>query len=229
VRKLTYSDKMGHRSRSSWALVIGPGDQVERFERKSIPGKLAVTGQEYEKAGKWSHTTYQLVLAPHVRFIPGHMGWETGTFNEGLAAATLMPTDRWHEVANALGVTQETAREFLQAWVPRAAKRLDKVESDLASLDNATEAGASTVAFSYGNPTRRERSEGFWEWPVRILDTHGKEVGQVSPEGDPSGDVKVLKRTQHSGHGGGSVSMLLAVPDGCRVEHGPEPEPEPEV
>jgi len=35
--------------------------------------------------------------------------------------------------------------------------------------------------------------------------------------------VKVLKREKSAGHGGGYVSLLLAVPEGCRAEHGPVP------
>ena len=33
----------------------------------------------------------------------------------------------------------------------------------------------------------------------------------------------MLKRETSSGYGGGYVSLLLAVPEGCRAEHGPAP------
>lgn len=133
--EITYSDKMGSRSRSPWAIVVGPGDELELFKGKSIPGKVAVVGEDYTKAGKWSHTTYRLVLAASVRFLSGHTGWGTGTFTEGLRAATGKPTDRWHEVASALGVSLPVAQEFLRNWRPKAAEKLDQVEADLASLD----------------------------------------------------------------------------------------------
>ena len=35
--------------------------------------------------------------------------------------------------------------------------------------------------------------------------------------------MRVLKRETLSGHGGGYVSLTLAVPEGCRAEHGPAP------
>jgi hypothetical protein len=221
--KIVYSDKLAPRRRGAWAIVIGPGDELELFTGDSIPGKVAVVGRDYEKRGVWSHHTYRLEVAEGVRFLHGHFGFETGTFTEGLRAATGQPTDRWHEVANALGVSLPVAQEFLRGWLPVAAQRLDQVEADLASLDEVSPTGAVTISISYGAPTRAARERGFWEWPVRILDADGEEVGRVSPEGSPSGQVRVLKRETLSGHGGGYVSLTLAVPEGCRAEHGPAP------
>jgi hypothetical protein len=221
--KIIYSDKLAPRRRGAWAIVIGPGDELELFTGDSIPGKVAVIGRDYEKRGVWSHHTYRLEVAEGVRFLHGHFGFETGTFTEGLRAATGQPTDRWHEVANALGVSLPVAQEFLRGWLPVAAQRLDQVEADLASLDEVSPTGAVTISISYGAPTRAARERGFWEWPVRILDADGEEVGRVSPEGSPSGQVRVLKRETLSGHGGGYVSLTLAVPEGCRAEHGPAP------
>ncbi len=107
------------------------------FRGKTIPGVLAVVGESYTKNGKWSHTTYQLMLGNGVEAIPGKDGWESGTFCEGLAAATRLPTSRWHEVAEALKVSLEEAKRFLQEWKPKAAARLDQVEADIAALDHA--------------------------------------------------------------------------------------------
>jgi len=221
--RVVYSDQLASRRRRPWALVIGPGDEIELFAGESIPGKVAVVGYDYEKNGVWSHSTYRLQVAPSVRFLHGHFGFETGTFREGLRAATDQPTDRWHEVANALGVSLPVAQDFLRGWLPKEARWLDQVEADLASLDESSPTGAATIAITYGSPTRAARERGFWEWPVRILDPDGEEVGRVSPEGVPSGQVKVLKREVLSGYGGGYVSLLLAVPEGCRAEHGPAP------
>lgn len=221
--EIIYSDKMGSRSRSSWAIIVGPGDELELFTGKSIPGKVAIVGEDYKKAGKWSHSTYRLVLAEGIQFISGHMGWETGTFVEGLASATGMPADRWHEVANALNVSLPVLQEFLRGWRPKAAEKLDQIEEDLASLDETSDSGATTVSISYGAPTQKLREQGFWEWPVRILNRDREEVGRVSPEGEAFGEVKVLKRQESSGYGGGYVSLMLAVPENCQAVHGPVP------
>lgn len=137
-KTVTYSDELGNRRREAWALIVGPGDEIELFSGKSIPGKVAVIGRDYKKQGVWSHNTYRLQLAPGVRFISGHMGWETGSFPEGLRDATGKPTDRWHEIANALGVSLPVAQAFLREWLPKRSELLDKVESDLASLDETS-------------------------------------------------------------------------------------------
>lgn len=221
--KVIYSNKLAPRRRRPWAIVIGPGDELELFAGESIPGKVAVVGRDYKKNGVWSHSTYRLEMAPKIRFLSGHFGFETGTFTEGLRDATGKPTDRWHEVANALGVSLPVVQEFLRGWLPVAAQKLDQVEADLASLDEESPTGAATVSITYGAPTHAARERGFWEWPVRVLDEDGQEVGRVSPEGVASGEVKVLKRETSSGYGGGYVSLLLAVPEGCRAEHGPAP------
>jgi hypothetical protein len=221
--KVIYSNKLAPRRRGAWAIVIGPGDELELFTGESIPGKVAVVGCDYTQQGVWSHSTYRLEVAPGVRFLSGHFGFETGTFTEGLRTATGKPTDRWHEVANALGVSLPVAQEFLRGWLPKAAQRLDQIEADLASLDEESPTGAATVSITYGAPTHAERERGFWEWPVRVLDPDGQEVGRVSPKGEASGEVNVLKRETISGYGGGYVSLILAVPEGCRAEHGPAP------
>lgn len=221
--KVIYSDELASRRRRPWAIIIGPGDELELFSGTSVPGKVAVVGCDYTQNGVWSHHTYRLEVAPGVRFLSGHFGFETGTFTEGLRTATGQPTDRWHEVANALGVSLPVAQDFLRGWLPKEARRLDQVEADLASLDEESPTGAATISITYGAPTRAARERGFWEWPVRVLDPDGQEVGRVSPEGEPSGEVRVLKRETISGYGGGYVSLLLAVPEGCRAEHGPAP------
>jgi len=223
MKEVTYVSKLAPRRRSPWAFIIGPGDEIETFTGVSIPGKVAVIGYDYKQDGVWSAGTYRLVLAHNVRLVSGHFGFETGTFTEGLRAATGKPTDRWHEVANALGVSLPVAQKFLRGWLPKAAQRLDQVEADLASLDEASPTGAATVSLTYGAPTRAARERGFWEWPVRILAPDGREVGRVSPEGVASGAVRVLKRETIPGHGGGYVSLTLVVPEGCRAEHGPVP------
>ncbi|HHX27907.1 MAG TPA: hypothetical protein GX716_02735, partial [Firmicutes bacterium] len=119
--RVVYSDQLASRRRRAWAIVIGPGDELEVFTGESIPGKVAVVGCDYEKNGVWSHHTYRLAVADGVRFLTGHFGFETGTFREGLRAATGQPTDRWHEVANALGVSLPVAQDFLRAWLPKEA------------------------------------------------------------------------------------------------------------
>lgn len=217
-----WSNKLGHRSRKSWALLVGPGDDVREFAGASIPGVVAVIGYDCTSEGKWSATIYRFELAPGVRFIAGHNGWETGRFTEGLAAATGLSADRWADVANALGVSVPTAMAFLRETRPKAAAELDGVEAALAALDEAEPVGAEELTISFGSPTKRERAAGFWAWPV-VVTVNNKEVGRVTPTDNgawtASGSVKVLKEVRAAGTGGGYVTLRLAVPAGAKAEH----------
>lgn len=130
---MTWCDKQGHRDRKSWLLLVKE-DEVKAFQGSSIPGIVAVLGEDYEKRGKWSNTTYRLALASGVTAVAGRDGWERGTFVEGLSSTVGKPVDRWTDLAQALGVTIDSAKRFLAAWRPLAAEALDKVETDLASL-----------------------------------------------------------------------------------------------
>lgn len=131
----TWTNKQAPRDRQAWCLLV-KGDEVIPFAGESIPGVVAVVGRDYAKDGKWSHSTFRLVLAEGVRMIAGHEGWGTGTFAEGLASALKRgPVDSWQDMADALGVSREAANRFLRGWRPPAADALDERERAVASLE----------------------------------------------------------------------------------------------
>lgn len=233
-----WSNKMGHRGRKAWCLVI-VGDAVSVFDGKSSPA-VAVLGTSYCQNGKWSATTYRLETAAGVRLVTGHDGWETGTFAEGLASSqhVTSPIDRWVDLANALGVSVSEAQRFLKTWRPEAASRFDAAEAALEAVDAAApNEGASQVAVSFGSPTNKISAAGFWSWPVVIRNTSGTEVGRISPTGqyndwgspDVVGPVAVLASERAAGYHGGTVSLRLAVPEGCTACHEMPRQPEPPV
>ncbi len=180
MNKIEWSNGIGNRSRSSWLLFVR-GDQVIPFNGENITGVVVISGTDSEKAGKWSHTTYRLQIADGIRVIAGRDGWETGRFVEGLGAATGCATpDTWPQVALALGVSVPSAMEFLRAWRPKAAARLDEVEQALADLEdacvtNATPEDPVSVVVSFGGPTNREIGNGFWESP-KVVPGYNAEI-----------------------------------------------------
>lgn len=214
---MEWNDGIGPRARRAWLLVVGPGDRVRAFAGESIPGVVAVVATAYHKDGKWSSTTYQIEAAPGVRLIPGRDGWETGTLREALKAP------RWVDGANAVGVSLPAWQAFVREWRPKAAAHWDSVEESLASLDEVEAGGAEEIAISIGGPTRRQRDAGFWDWPIRVLDEDGAEVGRIAAvDGhlQATGPVRMLDVTRTSGPGGGYVTFRLGVPAGCRAVHG---------
>ena len=222
MTSLTWSDQQGHRNRRAWLLIIYH-DTITVFSGQSLPGTVAVVDSRYSKNGKWSHTTYQLELADKVTAIAGTDGWEDGTFREGLAAATGKPTSRWFDLANTLGVSLTSAQQWLRGWRPKAAEHYDEVETMLASVGDIAPSGATEISISFGSPTRKLRERGYWSWPISIVTSNGNIVAQLTPEqyqvAGQYGPVAVTNFSQASGHGGGSVTVKLAVPDGCHATH----------
>jgi hypothetical protein len=135
--EVTWSDVLGHRSRKAFSFVIKDG-KISEFQGSSIPGVIAVVGKDFRKNGKWSHSTYQLVLAAGVCFVAGHMGWETGYLEEGLSSATSTKVRRWMDVANVLNIDLVECFRFFRDYAPNMSVRLDKVEADLLSLLDAS-------------------------------------------------------------------------------------------
>lgn len=223
--EFTWSDKMGHRGRKPWCLLV-QGGEIREFTGESIPGLVAVVGTSRSKNGKWSATTYRLELAGGVRAIGGLDGWETGRFAEGLRAAASFqrPIDRWLDVAEALGTSVTEAMRFLRAWRPRAAEALDAVDAALEAVENEGDCDVATFSASFGSPTRRQRDAGFWTAPHPIQGVGGVFVALRSPErGWEEGNVfltdggqelmgEVLGVERASGHGGGYVTVKVALP-----------------
>ena len=101
-------------------LYLACGAEVARFEGQTIPNFCAIAAQKYTKQGKWSHTTFQLHLAPGVRALeflsPLH-----GTWGDDLPS--------WGAVAEALGLPVDVAQAIVRAEYKETAERLDKLEA----------------------------------------------------------------------------------------------------
>lgn len=220
MEKITWSDGLESRMRRPFLLFVR-GDEVIVFRGQDIPGVVVVRGTDYTKNGKWSHTTYRLVLANGIRHIAGYDGWETGRFVEGLGSAVGCRTpDTWAETAQALGVSVPSAMEFLRSWRPKAAEKLDQVEVAMAKLEEASkeEADSVVVTVSFGSPNNRAIREGYWESPkpipgyeaeIRLTDpSAGWREGNISVAGI-SGAVLSVKHA--AGMHGGYYAVSVAV------------------
>lgn len=221
MRSETWTEQLGHRSRRPWCLVVHQGT-VSRFAGTDMPGILAVVGTDYRKDGKWSSTTYRLAVAGGVRIVSGHMGWETGTFREGLRKSLLAPPlDRWADLASALGISVQAVQQLVRPWLPGEAADLDRVEEQMAALERAEEAAAKeavTVSFAFGSPTRAEMAKGYWVSPKPVPGHPGVSVALRDPdEGWVDGNVtlvgaegQILRVTHASGYHGGTVSIAVS-------------------
>lgn len=233
---VTYSDRIGHRSRRAWAVIVGPGDSVVDFSASSAIG-VKFIDSDYEQSGKWSHTTYRVILPPGARLVAGHMGWETGTWREALAdkRPRREPVITWLDAASALGVSAAAVMSYARAHQKGDARHFDEVDRKLAEADDAASAAQSDlaqVAVSFGSPTNRAIDDGFWEWPIAIADDTGAHRGYVRPVKvdytttyvpDPDLTAVVVVEVIHSsGYHGGYMTVRLAMPAGWTATHGPQ-------
>ena len=145
MRDFEWSDKMGHRERNAFCLLVS-GGQIHRLVGDHIPGVVAVVSKDYRKNGKWSEFVFRCKISDNVRVFHGHWGWETGRFLEGLAASknesyrdhrsgrrSPTPTT-WQELADFLGVSRDIAEKFLRSFNRRESEELDAAEKAVAGL-----------------------------------------------------------------------------------------------
>ncbi|MFH1289102.1 MAG: hypothetical protein ABIH88_00085 [Patescibacteria group bacterium] len=228
MENIKWSDQIGSRGRRPWLLFVR-GDEVIPFDGQDIPGVVVVRGTDYEKAGKWSHTTYRLQLADGIHHIAGRSGWETGRFVEGLGSAVSCATpDTWADTAKALGVSVPSAIEFLRSWRPKAAEKLDKVEQSLIELEEASsqqETDSVIITVSFGSPTNRAIREGFWESPKNIPNCNAeirlkdREKGWIEENIEVIGISGTILSVKHSsGMHGGYYAVSIAVIPGTETE-----------
>jgi hypothetical protein len=188
-------------------LYLAKGGQAIRFEGRNIDGFCAITREVFKKNGKWSNTTFDLLLAPGVRPLyflsPLH-----GTWGDNLGS--------WAEVAQELGLPVEAAKAIVREEYPSTASRLDEVEKFVASLGQ--EAEVEKVVVTFGSPTRRQSREGYWSQPKFGKTTDGRKVVvQPGPKGwgeavavEPEGARVVGCRHSPAMHGGiWSIEVLV--------------------
>jgi len=225
MEHITWGDRQGRRGRQAFLLLIAMDKNlVHVFSGKDIPGVVVIENRDYTKDGKWSHNTYELALANHVRPIAGHEGWNTGSFLEGMREACHLPhtPTKWLEVANALGVSIAEAQRFLRDYRPEEASRIDEVERAIEAMADTAYGDYEITTFSFGGPTCYEMEEGYWDLPVLVINKDGKEIGCITPSGNdwlPEGHVKLLEVERSKGRHGGYVSLRLAIPAGTYVVH----------
>jgi hypothetical protein len=193
-------------------LYLARGTEVVRFDGQAIPGFCAISKERYEPNGKWSNTTYELLLSPGVRPLyflsPLHGIW-------GEEFAT------WGQVAAALALPVDVAREIVRAEYPKTAARLDEVERFF-SAEEKEGHDVETVIVSFGAPTRREMNDGYWDKPKSATTSDGRQVTVAPGPGwwadpvviEPEG-ARIISSRHTPGMHGGYWAVEVAVPLPC--------------
>lgn len=107
-------------------LWLVKGQRAVKFTGSPVDGMVAIAGENFQKNGKWSNTTYRLLLAPGVR--PLHfLSPLHGVWGESY------PT--WGELASDLGLPLDVAQAIVREEYPKTAQRLDEMDAFAASID----------------------------------------------------------------------------------------------
>lgn len=194
-------------------LYLAKGSEVRKFIGENIPEFCAVATSSYTKNGKWSCTDYTLNLAPGVRPLrflsPLH-----GTWGDNFAS--------WGEVAEKLGLPVDVAQAIIREEYCKTAERLDKLEEFALSIETEGK-NTETVIISFGSPTNRAISEGYWSSPKSAQTSDGRKVtvmpsqGQYGPDWnkpsvvEPTG-AKVFSSKHRPGMHGGYWTIEIVVP-----------------
>lgn len=195
-------------------LYLAKGGEIKKFEGENIPGYCAVTTAQYDKNGKWSNTAYQLDLVAGVRPLyflsPMH-----GVWGDNIAS--------WGMVAETLGLPVDVAKLLIRKEYPKTGERLDKLEEFSLAMEaegNQTE----TVIVSFGSPSNRSISEGYWGKPKSSQSSDGRAVTVNPGKGDdgttdwgnpipvePEG-AKIVSSKHSPGMHGGYWTIEVIVP-----------------
>lgn len=224
MTQIKYESQLGSRGRGPWALVI-KGNEVAPFEGKTIQGMCYILSTTSNKNGKWSSTSYDILLTDGVQFLSGHTGWDTGRFTEGLAHSLSKPEPKtWAELARLLGVSVPATMRFLRAWRPKAAENLDKVDEifDEVEESNASAEVVEITTINFGGPNNRQRREGFWT-SNKSSEDDSIEIGLIAPNPGAEtsqwnvenirlvrGSGKVIRCDRSGGRNGGWVAVQIA-------------------
>jgi hypothetical protein len=132
-----YNDKLGSRSRKVNLYLVHDG-KISIFTGQNMPGIVAILRQKYTKDGKWSNTSYELLLKEGVIPVVVRQGWDSGTWAEGMGehhpSRKYGTWEDWFEAWSVYGVGAVEAERFCRGSLERAAISFDAVRQAVASL-----------------------------------------------------------------------------------------------
>jgi len=143
-------------------LALVKEGKIFQFLGTTIPGVAVITTTDFKKNGKWSNTTFHLEVGENVGvaalLAPMHNGQWDSVGSWDAAHAT------FQEI-----VGKNVSLDALKAWMlleyPGTARRFDEIAALLAEVSLE----GDPVEFSFGSPTNRAITEGYWQSPK----THG--------------------------------------------------------
>lgn len=174
VEEILWNNQIVSRGRRAYLILVKDG-VAHAFKGVSIAGVGEVLHTHHYKAGKWSSTDYNILLAPGTAHFHGHPNFDTNRICGRV--------ENWGEVAAQFGCSVASIREAIGYFSPKEVAMIDAVEEKIAAIDDlAYEIGAEEIKtgnISFGSPCNRDIAAGYWNWPRPIP---GGEIRKRDPE-----------------------------------------------
>ena len=200
--RINYNDGMGHRSRQVSLLLYTP-DYIEEFKGESTE-LCTVTGVGHNQNGKWSSSTFEITIAPGVKYSKIQQDWDMGVYIPRYDSLKNMC-----ECLGLVGVFPAVAEEFIKTRFPKTYEKYQEVNESLQKLlDRDDDEPGVKYLFQSSRGTKRQGMR------YLILD------GEVWDENrNPMPDkVVITSKTEQRGMGGGSTNYQLMLVDVDVVE-----------
>lgn len=165
--KTSWNDRQGRRDRRAWCVLVTADGNVHHFAGSALPGVCHATETAYEKAGKWSNSTWEIIHADTTACIQWMEDWDTGR---------VFPQASWDAAyfwlaGQAPLLTRDGFERFIRSACPRHAERWDATREaeqeygfaataeEIAAMQAAQERiGAEKAAYEAEQAARRANS-----------------------------------------------------------------------
>lgn len=219
VEEILWNNQIASRERRAYLILVKDG-VAHAFKGVSIAGVGEVLHTHHYKAGKWSSTDFNILLAPGATHFHGHLDFDTNRICGRV--------ENWGEVAAQFGCSVTSIREAIEYFSPGEATLIDAVEEKIATIDDAAyEAGGNEMVtgnISFGCPCNRDIANGYWHWPRAIP---GGEIRKINLEKGWTVDNleivgikgKVLDVKHRRGMHGGWYDISYAIAPGTEYKY----------
>jgi len=128
-----WNNRQGNRDRKAYAVLITEDGNVHQFTGASIPGVCESIETNYEKAGKWSNWTFEVLHRDSTSFVAWMADWDLGV---------PFPQPSWEAgflwlATQAPGLSVDGFRSFIHRQFPQTAEKWDRRrEAELAFAES---------------------------------------------------------------------------------------------
>jgi len=145
----SYNNGIANRGRNSIGILFTKNYAVV-FDGESIEGLCVVQDSSFDKMGKWSSTTFQLILAPGVKFVAFHQNFDTGVF---ISDFTTLKTMRSNLRLDELNMS--AFKDFLAVSFPSDLAKFHSNMEAIHILEETADCDAVEYNFSETHVSRR--------------------------------------------------------------------------